>query len=319
MTKYRKKVGWLLLLVFGVVYAGQLYVNATEVENPIMTEVEETSSSEQEETITTEQEETTAKAEEMNEAQPQEMTTMESATQEDVDETEKVEETTSEESTETHEKGESTSGESVVVIPGLDDLQHRVEKYEKGLFYYLNQYQYDCKVAYMEQYIDYIELEVAIYQEMYDLGEVTELVLNSCKAQKTAAEAEMKMAQNESAYYGLYLTENKLEYSDFNMKERKEIQTLEYYKEKNPNIDSMVFARYITDYNNAILGIDSKMVLMESLETEVAMAELLVTEGELSQKELKEKRLTLAQAQYEIEQYYVQMNIAYLNLKPYHQ
>ena len=46
-------------------------------------------------------------------------------------------------------------------------------------------------------------------------------------------------------------------------------------------------------------------------------AKLLYSEGEISKLELKQQETALAKAQYELEQYYVEMNLAYVNLMIY--
>lgn len=327
MMRYRRKISVVLLLVACVLCTGQLYVSATEIGT------ESTAESVSEENAT---EESITEEDSVEENITEESATEESTVEENIAE----ESATEEKGTEASIVGENSAGESTTEEDSLEENTTAKSATEEkgtetsaeentteelaefalpegnsnGLYYYLNQYQYDCKVTYMEKYVSYIAMEVAIYQEMYDMGEVTETVLNSCEAKKSVAEAELTMAQNERAYYELYLTENGLNYSDFDVKQLKSIQSLDYYKEHYPEKDSMVFARYVTDYNNAVLGIESKSVEVEAWKDEVSMAELLVQEGELSEWELEEKKLSLAQAEYELEQYYVQMNMAYYNI-----
>lgn len=105
-----------------------------------------------------------------------------------------------------------------------------------------------------------------------------------------------------------------LQYNDYDMKVLKNVKSIDYYINKYPELDYMTIARYVTDYNNAVAGIDAKKVEIDALEGTIEMAELLLKEGELSQLELEEKEVSLAKAQYELEQYYVSMNMAYHNL-----
>ncbi len=186
---------------------------------------------------------------------------------------------------------------------------------KNGLYYYIQRYQYDCKIVYMEKYVLYLEQQVDAYQKMYDLGEITESVLQLAKAQKSKAETERDIARNERAYNNLYLEKNALDYSDYKMTEFKEVQSIDYYVEKYPKKDYMVLARHVTDYNNAVLNINAQQLEIKALEKEVEMAKLLLKEGEISQLEFGEKDIQLAQAQYELEQYYVNMNLAYYNLE----
>ena len=77
----------------------------------------------------------------------------------------------------------------------------------------------------------------------------------------------------------------------------------------------MKLARYVTDCNNAIAGINAKKVEIDALETELSMAALLLESGEISQLDYSEKEVALARAQFELEQQYVEMNVGYWQLK----
>lgn len=184
----------------------------------------------------------------------------------------------------------------------------------RGLYYYLNKYKYDREIVYLQKYIEYINTEVKIYEEMYNLGDTTETVLKSYQAQRSSINAELQTAQNESAYYNVYLRKNELDYGSFDLKELKTVHDIDYYIENYPEKDYMTLARYVTNYNNAVAYIEAKKTEIESLKANVNMAELLAKEGELSELELLEKEVALAKAEYELEGYYVDMNIAYCNL-----
>lgn len=225
-----------------------------------------------------------------------------------ISQTEDSSETDPEQTTENIE--EETSKDSVIDWDEL--LSGQTTK--SGLYYYIQKYQYDCQAIYLEQYIAYIEKQISAFEKMYELGDCTENVVKSYEAQKTLVEAELQIARNESRYNNLYLEKNELDYSDYNMKELKDVQSIEYYIENYPEKDYMTLARYVTDYNNVVVSINAKQVAIEALETDVNIASLLLQEGEISQLELAEKEVALAQAQYELEQYYANMNMAYYNL-----
>lgn len=226
----------------------------------------------------------------------------------DPSQTEDSSEAETEQTTENIE--EETSKDSVIDWDEL--LSGQTTK--SGLYYYIQKYQYDCQAIYLEQYIAYIEKQISACEKMYELGDCTENVVKSYEAQKALLEAELQIARNESRYNNLYLEKNELDYSDYNMKELKDVQSIEYYIENYPEKDYMTLARYVTDYNNAVASINAKQVAIEALETDVNIASLLLQEGEISQLELAEKEVALAQAQYELEQYYANMNMAYYNL-----
>lgn len=185
---------------------------------------------------------------------------------------------------------------------------------QTGKYYFFQKYLYDCNAQYLEDYIEYLELQVSAYEEMYRLGEITESDLKTCRAQKTLAQAELEITKNESTYYGLYLTKNGLDYNKAEIKELKEIKSMDYYIEKYPEKDYMTIARYVTDYRNATAGIDAKQAEIDALKVTVKMAGVLLQEGEVSKLEYAKKSVSLAKAQYEQEQRYVELNIAYLRL-----
>lgn len=185
---------------------------------------------------------------------------------------------------------------------------------QSGKYYFFQKYLYDCNAIYLEKYIDYLELQVSVCKEMYQLGEITEANLKSYQAQKALAEAELEIAKNESAYNNLYLETNGLDYSESEIKEIKQIESVDYYIENYPKKDYMTIARYVTNYNNAAVEIQAKQTEITTLNLNVKMAETLLQEGEISKLEYVEKEVSLAKAQYELEQYYVELNVAYLQL-----
>lgn len=300
------------MLILGMIITGHFYVRASEV-NTEATEhntMDETSW----EDVTEEagSTELTASGGEESEAASEETTT-------ETDEEQATEERTTEEGAsedETPEEGPRTDVDSEEMEKALEELLKKMS-YQNGLPYFLNKYQYDCKITYMKKYIAYLDAEVKIYQEMYELGEVTESALQSYKAQKELAEAELKTAQNESAYYNLYITEHKLDYSDYDVKSLKSIEGIDYYRENYPEKNYMTIARYVTDYNNAVTYIHAKQVEIDSIEKSLALSKMLLDEGELSEIEYMEGEVSLARAEYELEQYYISMNTAYVNIMSY--
>lgn len=304
--------------MLGILLTGHFYVRASEVdmERTEGTTMEETVSedvleeeAEHTELITSTEEASEATTEE---ATPEEATPEGTATETDGEQV-TGEEKTEEEITEEEPRTDVDTGEMEKV---LEELFASI-RYQNGLPYFLNKYQYDCEITYMKKYIAYLEMQIKIYQEMYELGEVTETMLQSYMAQKELAEAELQTAQNESAYYNLYITENKLDYSDYDVRLLKAVKGIEYYRENYPEKNYMTIARYVTDYNNAVTYIQAKQVEVASLKRSVAMSKMLLEEGELSEIEYMESEVSLARAEYELEQYYVSMNMAYVNIVSY--
>lgn len=185
---------------------------------------------------------------------------------------------------------------------------------KEGLYYYLQKYQYDWAVVYMKEKISYIAIQLDAYNRLYELGDITETDLQSCKAEKKLAEADLQVALNESDYYNQYLIKNELDYSNYDMTTSKDVKDVEYYMEMYPEIDYMLFARYVTDYNNAVVKIQAQKESVSVLETKKKMASLLFEEGEISQLEFAETEVTLAEAKYKLEQLYVEMNLAFYYL-----
>lgn len=221
---------------------------------------------------------------------------------------------TTEKVTEAADIEDQASDEGKVVreaekVPEPDEADSKTGKY-----YFFQKYLYDCNAAYLEDYIAYLELQVSAYEEMYRLGEITEGDLKSCQSQKALAQAELETAKNESAYYQLYLTKNGLAYSNEEIKSVKEIEGVDYYIEKYPKKDYMTIARYVTDYQNATVGITAKQAEIDALTVNLKMAGMLLQEGEISELEYAQKGVSLAKAQYELEQKYVELNVAYWRL-----
>ena len=313
MMKHKSGKYLLTLLVLGILLTGHFYVRANEVDmkGTEGTTMEETVSEDmsQEEAENTE---LTISTEEAPETTTEEVTPEGTATETD------GEQVTGEGKTEEEITGEG-SGKDVAAGETEKALEELLAKmrYQNGLPYFLNKYQYDCEITYMKKYIAYLKMQIKIYQEMYELGEVTETMVQSYMAQKELAEAELQTAQNESAYYNLYITENKLDYSDYDVRLLKAVKGIEYYRENYPEKNYMTIARYVTDYNNAVTYIQAKQVEVASLKRSVAMSKMLLEEGELSEIEYMESEVSLARAEYELEQYYVSMNIAYVNIMSY--
>lgn len=189
--------------------------------------------------------------------------------------------------------------------------------YEQGMLYYLNRYQYDCEIIYLQSYLEYVKLEVAACEEMYNMGDMTAADVKSYQAQQASVEAQIKAAKNQSSYHNLFLKENNLDYSEYAIKEAKNVENIDYYIEQYPAKNHMTMAGYVTSYNNALAYIEAKKIEIESLTMKMDSAKLLYEAGELSKLELKQQETALAKAQYELEQYYVEMNLAYINLITY--
>ena len=68
---------------------------------------------------------------------------------------------------------------------------------------------------------------------------------------------------------------------------------------------------------NHLENIKAKKVEIEALNMKMDSAKLLYSNGEISRVEMKQQETGLAKAQYELEQYYVELNQAYINLITY--
>lgn len=189
--------------------------------------------------------------------------------------------------------------------------------YYQGLKYYCSRYQYECEIAYLEKYLEYIILETDAGKEIYNMGEMTAADLKSYEAQQASIEAQIKVAKNQREYYNLFLKENNLDYSEYSLKDKKNVNNLDYYLEQYPSKNHMTIADYVTSYNNALAYIEAKKVELDALTMKLDSAKLLYSTGEISKLELKQQETALAKAQYELEQCYVEMNLAYVNLLIY--
>lgn len=187
--------------------------------------------------------------------------------------------------------------------------------YDEGLVYYLKKYANDSKAFYLEKYVDYLDKQAKVCEEMCALGEMTEAEAASIQAQCSFVKAELTVARNESLYFNLYLEKNELDYSDYAIEEAKDVHDIDYYTEKYPKKNYMTIARNVTDYYNAVAYMEAKKAEISALEKSISMMELLYEEGEISELELLEKKVSLEKAKYELVQYNIDRNIAYYSLE----
>ncbi|MCM1179793.1 MAG: hypothetical protein NC347_06030 [Clostridium sp.] len=199
----------------------------------------------------------------------------------------------------------------------IDEVDIEESLYYQGLRYYLTRYEYECELTYLQSYLAYVKLEVAASENMYDMGELTEADVKGYEAQQSSIEAQIQVAKNQIRYNGLFLEEHNLDYQDYVVKEKKDVKSIDSYIEQFPAKDHMTMAGYVTSYQNALAYIEAKKVEIEYTAKKLDSSKLLYEAGEVSELELKQQETALAKAQYEMEQYYVEMNLAYVNIKTY--
>lgn len=189
--------------------------------------------------------------------------------------------------------------------------------YYQGLIYYCNRYQYECEAVYLQKYLEYMNLEVDACKEMYNMGEITAADLKSYQAKQALTEAQITVAKNQRDYNDLFLKENNLDYSNYVIKEEKDVKSVDDYVAKYPGKNHMTMAGYVIGYHDALAYIGAKEIEIDALATQLDAAKLLYDAGEISKMEFKQQEVAAAKAQYELEQYYVEMNLAYINLLIY--
>lgn len=89
---------------------------------------------------------------------------------------------------------------------------------------------------------------------------------------------------------------------------------LEYLQLECPEGDHMSVSRYVTDYRNAVSYIEAQKLEVEAQRLRLDMDKLLFDAGELSALAFSEQKLALAKAEYELELYYVDMNLSWAEL-----
>lgn len=209
---------------------------------------------------------------------------------------------------------EAENAEDDIRVQDMEGLSAADALYYQGFIYYCNKYQYECEISYLQKYLECINLEVDACQKMYDLGDITAADLKSYQAKQASVEAQITVAKNQRDYNDLYLKENNLDYSDYVIKEKKDVQSIDDYLKQYPAKNHMTMAGYVTRYQNALAYIGAKETEIDALGMQVDAAKLLYDAGEISKMELKQQEAAVAKAQYELEQYYVEMNLAYINL-----
>ena len=96
----------------------------------------------------------------------------------------------------------------------------------EGEYYFLQKYLHDANAKYLESQLDYMNVQVSAYEQMYKVGEITEVTLQKVKSQKALIEAELIVAQNESNYYNLIIQ------YDFYLRINNRTNTTKYAREK---------------------------------------------------------------------------------------
>ena len=185
----------------------------------------------------------------------------------------------------------------------------------QGLYYYLRRYDCDCKIIYLKEYVVFLEKKSKAATLMYDLGDITKAELLSCQAEQKEAEAALATAKNERDYYQLYLQDHALDFSTFDVKKAYKIYDVEYYRQNYPEREIMTMAGYVMNYHNATANIEAKQAELAAIKEKVSAAERLYAEGELSELDLEQQRVALAQGEYELQQCYAERALAYCNLK----
>lgn len=299
------------VILFGIIGIGQLTTNASEMDTTQGgTTVEQSASTEQE---VWKENDTEAVMEPVEEADDENDITA-GAKEEDVTKS------APDNGISDKDYQENTAGnvENDIEVQDMEEEALASDSlYYQGLKYYCSRYQYECEIVYLEKYLEYIILEVDAGKAIYNMGEMTAADLKSYEAQQASIEAQIKVAKNQREYYNLFLKENNLDYSEYSLTDKKDVNNLDYYLEQYPSKNHMTIADYVMNYNNALAYIEAKKVELDSLTMKLDSAKLLYSTGEISKLELKQQETALAKAQYELEQYYVEMNLAYVNLMIY--
>lgn len=212
------------------------------------------------------------------------------------------------------DENDGKEAEDDIRVQDMERLSEEDALYHQGLIFYCNRYQYDCEITYLQKYLEYINLEVDACKKMYSLGEITAADLQSYQAKQASVEAQLTVAKNQRDYNDLFLKENNLDYSSYVIKEKKDVQSVNDYLNQYPAKNHMTMAGYVTGYQNALAYIGAKEMEIDALEMQQEAAKLLYDAGEISKMEFKQQETAVAKAQYELEQYYVEMNLAYINL-----
>lgn len=235
-------------------------------------------------------------------------------------ETEPEESNSEEEMVTEEDKAEIAGGiEDGILLQDMEEknLDSEDNLYYQGLLYYLNRYQNECAIVYLQACLEYAGIEEEISREMYDMGKITSAEVKSYEAKLALVKAQLTAAENQKSYNDLFLKEHGLDYSDYIIKEKKDVKSKEYYIEQYPEKNHMTMAGYVTSYKNAMVYMEAKQVEIEGLTMQADSARLLYDAGEISKLELKQQEVSLAKALYEQQQYYVEMNLAYVNLVLY--
>lgn len=185
----------------------------------------------------------------------------------------------------------------------------------QGLYYHVRRYDCDCKIIYLKEYVAFLEKKSKAATLMHELGDITKAELLACRAEQKEAEAALTVAENERDYYQLYLEEHALDFSTFDVTKAYKIYDVEYYRENYPEREIMTMAGYVMNYHNATANIKAKQAELAALKEKVSAAEQLFAEGELSELDLEQQRMVLAEGEYELQQYYVERALAYCSLK----
>lgn len=213
-----------------------------------------------------------------------------------------------------HAGEEAENTQDDIQVQDVEGLSAEDALYYQGLICYCNRYQYECEISYLQKYLECVNQEVDACRKLYDLGEITAADLKSYQAKQASVEAQLTVAKNQRDYNALFLKENNLDYSSYVIKEKKDVQSLDDYLNRYPAKNHMTMAGYVMGYQNALAYIGAKEMEIDALAAGLDAAKHLYDAGEISKIEFGQQEAAVAKAQYELEKYYVEMNLAYINL-----
>ncbi len=198
-----------------------------------------------------------------------------------------------------------------------ETVTDKEKTYYQGLYYYISNYQYESRIEYLNEYLTFVDLEINLEQKAFDLGESTQLEVDQYIAEKTKVETEIQISKNQMEYNNMYLSTCAFDYAEFSLYADKQIESMDYYASTFPKKDCMTMAGYVTSYKNSKAYIEAQNAQIDLLTSKCEAAQTMFDCGEISELQLKEQNMELKKAQYDLKQYYVEMNLAYANLMIY--
>lgn len=183
-----------------------------------------------------------------------------------------------------------------------------------GISYYLDMKKNETLADLYQEIDTLLVRKLDIYKALKESGEITEITLKQVEAQEKQMISQKENCEHEAEYNRFILSQLKQDFDDVNIKEMKNVGTIESCLSGQSGYDTLSIARYVTDCKNAVSNIKAKEVEKEVLTVVSDQTQLLKDMGEASELDVIDSKVAVLKVQLELESEYYNMNAAYYSI-----